>query len=363
MVKLPLAILVAVVSSVSAASSTLGKGLKVLENPTNAVNSLCDTDNPPAWCRDLFKSVCEVKKVANNTPLLQKEIDAKTQAKGTDLKSKNDSKEASIKMGDSEVYRLSFVERMDIQNAFNETKASLSSSLISDKKIPIGKKYEFMTIVNSIKLRTGYEYVEDLIAYGKKASPNTPIESIRAGAMEAYTSTCGKSGLEVNAFYEEGSVVLCPGLIYSLKDYSPKGKAEVLTALKFTIGHELTHSIDYSTHPSAYENMKQCFETLDGRPNDWQDDKAAEATSDFWGARALGFAMKNQGLEGEAAIRQIALAIDGLCIDPSMNSPHPEGKFRINNIIGKNPEVRKALGCTNTNILTPSCDFGGMSSD
>ncbi len=67
-----------------------------------------------------------------------------------------------------------------------------------------------------------------------------------------YIEHCGKDGLNNQASYDPklNQVILCNGFLLSLINFG------TIYGIDFFVGHELTHSIDPFTDPTAYGGTK-----------------------------------------------------------------------------------------------------------
>lgn len=327
----------------------------------NAMN--CDQNPTAPWCQDLYKAVCALKKSESKLKELNGQIEAQTYMSlppNASQKAKNDAAAKAIQMADTMAYKEGVtLLRDEVRKLMDPAKWNVIN-LFNGNNYPSPEKQKQMAqIVLSVKLKTGGEYVAGLMEYGRKQAPNMPVEVLREQALTMYTSTCGKNGLEVNAFYENGDLVLCPGLVYSLADYKANAE-EIKAAIIFTMSHEITHSIDYVEMPDVYDKMKSCYEKTTKNPNIFQEDMAAEITADYYGAYSLAKYLNDRNISGTQAVRIIALATDGFCSAiTSSDDHHPSGEFRVNQSIAKTPLMRKVLGCSDPSKNDPSCALKG----
>lgn len=345
-------------------SPTMKKGIEALSNPNSLIGVDCDDPNAPAWCHDLYKSTCELKKSSDKLGTLNAYISGNTYNKMPQNPQRKDLVEAgskAVKMSDELVYQQGTVLRKDVVNTFMQAKTVMFQAITSSAYLSEGTKKRMVDNISKIKLRTGQEYVDSLVEWAVKQQPSVPKEAHKQAALEIYMSTCGATGLEVNAFYENGNMVICPGLVYSLEDYGPKGKEEVLNALSFTLGHEMGHAIDSMVLPDAYSKMKACYEQTTGKKDIFNAESGAEIAGDFWGALVLGQRLKSQRVTGANAVRAVTLATDGFCLSPKVqeSSPHQENSFRVNTIIAKAPAMREVLGCSTASSDNPYCSIEG----
>lgn len=352
-------------SAFAQTTHNLSNSLNTLSNAKALGEIDCEDPYAPEWCRNLYKSVCKVKKTSNKLASLQQKVVSDIFSKvpkNADKKTNYDAVERGMKFAEDAVYSQGKVSRKDVSDLVTETKTAISRLISSNRTIPHEFKKPMIEQIEKVRFMTGTEYLEDLINWAQKHEPRRAREEHRQGALDLYASACGISGLEVNAFYEEGNLILCPGLIYSLEDYNPKSKQEVLTALSFTIGHELTHSIDYGNIPPIYSNLKACYEDVMKDKTIFHDERGNEVTADFWGSLVFAQKLKDQNVKGTDAVRAVALATDGFCspVDPKQApTAHPEGEFRVNMTLARTHELRKILGCDDLTKAFPGCTLEG----
>lgn len=331
---------------------------KTLQNVTP---EQCLDPNPFApWCNNLYEYVCKnVKKTDNKLKQLNDSVNARSQVPANaTLKQKNDLAMKAISLAETESFQEKLtLLRDDVRRLMDPAKWNVISLFNGNGYPSPEKQKQMVSIIKGVRLRTGSEYITDLISYGQIQNPSLSVEKVREQAINVYTSSCGKNGLEVNAFFDgESDVILCPGLVYSLADYKADD-TEMKAALLFTLSHEVTHAIDYRALPEVYDRMKACYEKESKDPHVWNEDIAREITSDYYGALSIGTYLKENNITGEKAARVIGLAADGWCSPtPSTGHSashrdgqnHPEGEFRVNMTIGRAPLIRLALGCDRT---------------
>lgn len=363
-------ILVALVSVSALANgvdtSIYREGFEVLKNPANAVNNvLCKNDDPNApWCANLARYSCSVKKSSNLAGALDRSIQDRffrNIKPNSTLKEQNDANFNAIKTAELEVYGQSLVKKPDVIQVFNEAKMTIKQSIAANPQLIPSNKTKMMEKINSVEMRTGAEYIERLTAKIQQQLPNEVPDKIREQVIMLYQSSCGRNGLDVNAFYDGKELVLCPGLVYSLSDYNPRNKNDVMDALSFTIGHEVGHAIDAEEMPEVYSNMRACYVGMTNSPAIWSEGIASEISADYWGSLVLSNRLRNNGVRGKEAARSVALATDGFCsesvADP--HAKHPSGTFRVNATISTFPAMREALSCEGPTNEAPACMING----
>lgn len=335
----------------------------ILDEMNNRISyEYCDPNDPnaPEYCKDLYGYVCSIKKKNNLLGVL----DTETRASFWDKLPKpathsqfNQMARAAITASESNVYKITQVERDEVRLLMSDAKSVMKNFISSTPFLPREKVKEMHDKVNSVSLKYGTEYVTELVAHAKRQGNTKSAAEIEKQAYAIYMSACGVNGLEVNAFYESGSIVLCPGLIISLKDYNAN-KEEIKNALSFTFGHELGHAIDATEYPEAYSKMKTCYEKVSGNPQIWEPDSASEISSDYWGGIVLSHRLKN--IPPADSAKTIAYAMDGFCSETAGQSgAHAEGSFRVNQSIGKHQLIAEVLECAPPSKEAPFCSLRG----
>lgn len=328
----------------------------------------CDPNDPnaPAYCKDLYGYICSVKKTNNGLAALDRDLNGRywrNLPNGASHRQFNDMARTTHQISEDSVFNVTQVMRDDIRNALTDTKTALKQFITSTPLISSENRTRMAAAVDNVNLRYGREYIDRIVNHAKAQNPNIPEDQIRTQAYQMYMGACGVNGLEVNAFYEGGSIVLCPGLMISMKDYGAD-KTQMLAALRFTLGHEIGHAIDAAEFPEVYSNMGSCYASVSGNSSVWQGETAGEISADYWGAIAL---TSNHVRDNKLNLsntdnnaRIVALSVDGFCTEaPTAASPHPEGSFRVNQSIGRHPYIARALGCDSISSSTPYCGLQG----
>jgi hypothetical protein len=330
----------------------------------------CDNNDPnaPEYCKDLYGYICAQKKKADNRGDLDKKLlDQywRRLPRSHTHKQFNDTAYYSLAKTEEAVRKTAKIRPVDVQQAFDDSKAAILRFFSSSPLIKAEDKDELVAKVSNVKLTNREEYVQKLVSHAKKNAPHMNEEEIKTHAYKFYMSACGMNGLEVNAFYEGGSLVLCPGLMLSMSDYGRKPE-EIIAALRFTIGHEIGHAIDTDVFPHMYGKMRACYEKTTGDTNIWQSGMAAEIASDYWGALAMSYTENNEMRtkklaphEPDTNARIIALSVDGFCETTAEDDSHPDGALRINENLRKHPYISRALNCAPASEKSPYCSLSG----
>ena len=340
------------------------EGFDVLRNPSQAVNSvLCKSDDPKApWCNDLYKHTCSYKKQSNQLGALDKSLYDRFTGKikpEFNQTQKNDAYYTAISAAEAEVFGQSLVKRPDIVQVFMDAKTFMRQSITSNPYIAKDKQSKMSEKIMNINLRTGREYIDETILSLQAKMPSQSKENVKKAAIEIYQSSCGQHGLDVNAFYQDGKFILCPGLVYSLSDYGPRNKNEVMNALSFTIGHEMGHSIDTDSFPDVYSSMRACYVGMTGRQEIWNKDTACEITGDYWGTLVMSNRLRAQGVKGADAAKVAAYAVDGFCANGAGSAMLWSGDFRVNKTMSSFPALREAMSCEGPSKENPACMISG----
>ena len=343
----------------------LKRGIKAVSSPDGIWIPECTDPNAAVWCKDLYRTVCSSQKTKTNKhQILNQKIISSTYGKLNKNASQKEIIQAAqhaVKMSDELIFSEGQLTRKDVLDTVKETKTTMTQIISSSKHIDADFKGAMNDRVNSVVLKSGQEYVDSLVDWALKWEPHVPRDTHLKAALEIYMSTCGPTGMEVNAFYEKETLVLCPGLIYSLVDFDPKSKKEIMAALSFTIGHEIGHSIDAVEGPELYYKMKACYEDVTKKKNIFSGETAGEISSDYWGTQVFKQSLKNHKIKWPIAIRVIAMATDGFCSDntSSKQKPHLDGKVRVNLTISKDPSIRELLSCETPSPANPACGMEG----
>lgn len=326
----------------------------------------CDPKSAPLYCGDLFAQTCSVGKMKNLAGALDTELDQKYWSKLPSTASYsvfNEMAKSSIAEAESKVNEITKLHRENdiINNAFARAKEVLKNFITSRDVLPENIRMDAHNKINSVKLRKAEEYVLDYIAHAKKQGSATSDAELRVQGYRAYQASCGRNGLKPNAFFDRGSIVICPGLFISIHDYG-MNKNNLLNAVTFTIGHELGHAIDSSVYPAAYGNMAKCYREITEANEIWSPGLADEISADYWGAVALSERLRTQpgGPPSPQEVKDIiAYATDGFCSSEDDGHEHPPAQFRVNQTIGRHVMITELMDCPAPGPRNPFCSMRG----
>lgn len=324
----------------------------------------CEVTNPnsPPYCQDLYGYICRMERPTSRQETLDNRLNEehwRRLPRNCTHQQFNEVVSVTHLESEQSVFQLAGISRDEVRMAFADSKSAIMQFITSSSLIPGEHRTAMANNINSTRLLYGREYVETLVQHAKRQHPNAPEEQIRAQANQLYMSVCGNNGLEVNAFYEGGNMVICPGLLISMSDMGGS-KEEMLAALRFTLGHELGHAIDTGTEfASTYERMGQCYQ--ENKENiAWNEGTMGEISADYWGVIALTNNVQRintrvLGRERSNAAdnaRILGYALDGFCsTPPTADAPHPPGSYRVREVIADHPYVVDALDCYRQNSV------------
>lgn len=199
--------------------------------------------------------------------------------------------------------------------------------------------------------------------------------------VESITESCGKDGLEDNAFAAEADgrkfVIMCPGDYLAI--FEPGNKNGIsgleIAGEIWTLGHELGHHIDFEDFKTSYENLTACVE--DHYLNQLGEEEEGvreiltkesvprymkEISADYWGTEAW-VGVFSSIKDEQTKLYVIQDSLEGLCGTPDdgQSGGHPEGRFRIENFVRRNPRLSQTLGCKINPAIAfkPSCTLRG----
>lgn len=340
-------ILALISSSAFAQKQGLNEIIKVLDNPSKALNEpRCEEKNNTDVnaCRSLSSAVCRIKNPQTSLRALQKRTaDYPTIQFGNLILPSLD----TIERVENEVFEASIVKKDDLSQLFNEVKTSMKTVINRNAELNSEQRSQMIAKIEKVQFMSGSEYVR--MREGDEA---------RNKGIRNYHDKCGNGSI-VSAFNQMDKIVLCPGLIQSLMDFSPRSKREVLNSLAFTIGHELAHSIDATADrfPEPYERMKSCYNQLQGGSGQFET-RGPEISADYWGSQIFAERLRIDDVTGSEAIRALALATDDFCTF-NEDEAYPSGHARLDLTIGRDPSIRQSLGCEAPTPEAPVCTMAG----
>lgn len=211
----------------------------------------------------------------------------------------------------------------------------------------------------------------------KGMGPEAADEALVADVVK----DCGQDGMVDNAFAfdHEGVnyVVLCPGAAIAAlgpSDKHLKAKDLALAGVIWLMGHETGHHIDAGAHPVTYAKLASCIADnyLDdlGEIDDDGNKKSisrsdvnhymSEISADYWGSEELASFLE-KAKSPRQQIRIVQESLEFLCGTVDDGS-HPSGRFRIENLVRRNPRIHKALGCKapKAQQSQPTCTLRGQ---
>jgi hypothetical protein len=123
--------------------------------------------------------------------------------------------------------------------------------------------------------------------------------------------------------------------------------------------HEVAHHVDYSQFPELYQDFRACLlKNYAGLlvPKRGSDEKdpakildghMGEISADKWAVLAAGKHLSKRGGPLSEQLDFLRQAFGPLCGSGTGDGLHPNGEFRINVILGKDPKIRRMMGCSN----------------
>jgi hypothetical protein len=254
------------------------------------------------------------------------------------------------------------------QNAIEaRVRETLSSVLDAQATLASDARASFGTALGEVEVVDAGKIIED----GEK-HPLWPN----------FVYQCSTNGWRDNAFHPPGmqKVVLCPGLILAAREDAskPASAQDMFGGTVWTLAHETGHSIDFGWFPEPYAALRACVEDEYIRPGvlagfaglsqssqEWTDKLEGhmeEIVADTWANEVLALLIERQAAgdsaRGFALLRDSAI---GLCGYRDDGVRYGSDKFRIGQLMGRNPRLRKALGCEPLPAAQPVCLFEGRS--
>ncbi len=323
--------------------------INILDNPLELPTAQCTTLEHP-WCNNLEKSICSIKKTAvKQLEYFDKDLEKKYV---TSLPKKASAVEISkgkfkaIEAAEAETIQRTKITFEEQAKLIEDVKKTMIAEI---QKLGLAKNREDYMVkkVSDVYLQSASTLINDL---QKQYQKNRSEANSLTEAVSYYTEACGSQGMESNAFFseDENALILCPGIIQSASEFGTS-KEDILTALSFTIGHEIGHSIDgrlyqdqMTINPEVFDQMKKCY--IAETPSLNWPARSAEVISDFWVTVVMASSLKDEGKTAKEVFRSAAIAMDGLCAETG-DEEHPAGSFRMNKILSRNPQMRELLEC------------------
>lgn len=367
----------------AASTASIQTAVSTLSNPqsispqVDCAEAIASGSPLPAYCQDLFTSVCNIHTTENNLALLSGTIETNTYGllpPNATQAQRNQAAADAISRSDVLAYDNNSqqgLSRDDVRRLMDPARWNVVS-LFNGVGFPSAdRQRRLASIVQNVHLKSGTEYVNSLIQWGRQQNPSASMDVLRRDAINTYTAACGRTGLEVNAFFEDGDVILCPGLAYSMRDYGSQNKIEeIKAAMIFTMSHEITHSIDYLTSQNDYSELVTCYRSYAPDASLTNTHILAELTSDYYGAFAMGKYISENALKlglptpatpesANTVLRILARSVGSYCQQIPGDTEHPQGSYRLNQVLARTPSIKAALGCPAPTLENPGCSLRG----
>ena len=275
--------------------------------------------------------------------------------------------------------RSSQLEQGRLSEEIEALRATFEQVIQNEPGLTEERKQIYISRIRAVHWVNSSEILELL---NRKGSLNSKEETL----LQAITRACGSDGTGWNAFHFEThrpnwdhqsfgwdvgsqqSLVLCPGLTLGIGLARSSSQQEIRALVTSILGHELGHAIDIDSDPTGYDAHLSCLarqpsaleltsiderDDLDGyireaTPRERIDSHANEIISDAWASRVLGRLL----LEGKLGktpsemVNALHAGISPFCDSTGSDAVHPSGIYRINQIFGRDPNLRRAFHCT-----------------
>jgi hypothetical protein len=288
---------------------------------------------------------------------------------------------------------LETLEREVAKPTFDETKQRFISFLESESDLPAPAKKKFLDRIklavfmprSEIQgLRSKFLELDRLLPkestvrqsslhefeayYAKNSDRLTSLEkqwlvarSLPGMMKSLVAAKCLEMGLN-----DAHSVVDGPIPIIGLCTHSELGLAELETERRYpilieTFAHELGHQIGTFQNPELYTDYAQCMVHSGAISEEAIKSKLEEMVADYWAASVLGDVIEARSkvldeapkARYQRATEFVRRSLREHCGWGS-DQTHPDGRFRLVEIFGKNASLRQALGCRE--LKKPSCE-------
>jgi hypothetical protein len=279
--------------------------------------------------------------------------------------------------------RASGLEEGRVRGELEAVREELEAAIRAAPELSPERRDKYRSRIRAVRWVTAADFLK---LRGRGGGKNA-LEEIQE---ELVSQACGPDGLAINAFYFHNSdanwdheaggwdvgdqqrMLICPGLLLAMNLKDSNSQLGIRALMASIIGHELGHSIDSQYDFEGYQKHLVCLagqpeaEELEGRPGDPEDEAghslvpvgkrisnhSREIIGDQWGARAMG-RMLRQGHLGNTPTQMLASLSAGLslfCEASGTDGTHPDSFYRVNQVFGANPDIRKAMGCLDAGV-------------
>lgn len=172
------------------------------------------------------------------------------------------------------------------------------------------------------------------------------VPSANLTSLRSFVSNCGADGMTPSAYAvpERKEIVVCPGMALRAKALGGSLLSNLLHVLAHECGHHCgADKFDGGGQSEFRKNFLSfgaCLKTRD--PSFDPNGMLGEAVADAIGYGAV--AKEVAGMSHEAAFAFVKQSSSALCGTQS-DGHHPAGEFRLNVLLGENPEILEAIGC------------------
>ncbi len=235
----------------------------------------------------------------------------------------------------AEVIEAAVLNKMPMPD-YGRIKAALIARIKSSGlEIPV--KAELVNRVELTSLILPSQYIRKYITSSEELWPVIPQLVADQAWNASYEDLGGAGNPELRP--NQSVIIVYPGIL--LAEMRGDGAP---ARLDFVLLHETAHSIDSGRFPSLYAGYAGCLKSAYGQSfKNWD-----EVLADYWAVSALpAFMPRSGGLdylgksyelicgtEGEAGSLLVAIT----------SADHPSAKYRVENILGRDPGVAKVLG-------------------
>lgn|GEM_PF-3256263 len=226
---------------------------------------------------------------------------------------------------------------------YSKIQSILTAQINMEPCLAAADKAELVRRVKLTKLVKPSQYISDYVMTSGDLWPLIPLATQDQAINVSYKDMGGAENPNIER--DQSLIVMYPGLFLS----ESRGR-DASVHIDFILAHETAHSIDSERFPGLYTRYTDCMKTRYRQNFKVWD----EVLADYWADAVVAQIIAADPSSDKLAYLRKSYEI--ICGTTGENdaisniittAEHPSGNYRIENVLGGNPEILKNLGFQN----------------